>query len=100
MIATTASAAAIGQPPTRERAGGDASGDAGLRRRRTRTTSRPSGGGFALECVGSALPGDPPGAAQREAVPSQRGDRGVGKRKQQTEHQRNTEMASRADLDA
>src|SRR5438067_13655236 len=99
MIATIASAATIGQPPTGERIGVGAAVDSGPRRR-TWTTSLPSGGGFALECVGSALPGDPPGAAQREAVPGQRGDDGVSKREQQTEYRRNTEMPSGSDLDA
>src|SRR5438067_9891854 len=98
MIATTASAATIGQPPTRERTPLAAAGLSGLPRRWTRTTSRPSGGGFALECVGSAFPGNPPGAAQHEAAPGQRGNGRIGEGKQQTEQRRDLEMPSGADL--
>src|SRR5205085_12508672 len=98
MIATTASAAAIGQPPTRERTVAGCAGRSPLSRRRTRMASGLSGGGFALDCVGSAFPGDAPGASQREAAPGERGNRTISDRKQEPEQWRYAEIPRRPDL--
>src|SRR5205823_12813337 len=74
MIATTASAAAIGQPPTRERTVAGFAGRSPLSRRRTRMASGLSGGGFALECGGGACPGGRRGGPQGEAAPGECGN--------------------------
>src|SRR5438067_13641513 len=98
MIATAATAAAIGQPPTRERTG--IAG--GLRSppcpRLTRMASGLSGGGFALDCVGSAFPGDPPGTAQRETAPGERGNGTISERKEEPEQRRYAKIPRRPDL--
>src|SRR5204862_6998633 len=98
MIATTASAAAIGQPPTRERTVAGCGGRSPLSRRRTRMASGLSGAGFALDCVGSAFPGDPPGAPQGEAAPGERGNGTISDREQEPEQRRYAEIPRCPDL--
>src|SRR5436190_23161794 len=98
MIATTASAAAIGQPPTRERTVAGFAGRSPLSRRRTRMASGLSGGGFALDCVGSAFPGDPPGAPQGEAAPGECGNGTISDREQEHEMQRYEKITRCTDL--